>query len=321
MSTEESVEALRALGFTGLESEVYTFLVQESPATGYRIAQALGKPAANVYKAIEALEGKETVLAEEGTPRLYRAVPTDELLMRLDRDFQGRRAQAKRALSKLHSSPQDDRVYPLRSREQVLERARTMLLHSQRLVLMDAFPDPLEALRPDIEATAARGVHVILKVFLPTELPGVEVVPNPRGEDVMAMYPGQWLILIADGAEVLIASLDTDRQTIHQAIWSRGAALSWILHASFAAEILLSTLFNALGDGTSLEELQAAVAPFLRRGVKHDQERTGLAAALWRQGMAFDMTLPGYIALKERFSTGAKGEKDEGVETKGEPSS
>jgi len=55
MATSPAAELLVPFGFTNLESEIYVFLLGESPATGYRIAQAIGKPAANTYKAIESL--------------------------------------------------------------------------------------------------------------------------------------------------------------------------------------------------------------------------------------------------------------------------
>jgi hypothetical protein len=45
----EPSKALMALGFTELEARIYTFLLQESPATGYRIAQAIQKPVANTW--------------------------------------------------------------------------------------------------------------------------------------------------------------------------------------------------------------------------------------------------------------------------------
>jgi len=74
MAVRDSVKALADLGFTNLEAEIYAFLLQESPATGYRIAQAIGKPAANTYKAIQSLEQKGAVIVEAGSSRMCRAI-------------------------------------------------------------------------------------------------------------------------------------------------------------------------------------------------------------------------------------------------------
>jgi len=303
MAIEDCVQALTKLGFTSLEAEIYAFLVQEPPVTGYRVAQALGKPAANVYKAIEALEAKGAVLIDQGANRVCRAVPTEELLSQLDHAFQQRRSQAAEVLAELRVAQQDDRVYQLRTREQVFERCRSMLARCKQLALFDLFPDPLEVLRPDIEAAAGRGVEITVKAFEPIEILGAEVVLNPRGADVVANYPGQWVILIIDGAELLIASLDANRKDIHQAIWSSSVTLSWIFHCSFAAELLMANLMNFIERGTPLEQLQAAVAPYMRAGVEPNPDPSEIEATLYRWGRFYGKGIPGYEELLARFGT------------------
>ena len=303
MPIEECVQALTRLGFSALEAEIYAFLVQESPATGYRIAQALCKPAANIYKAIETLESKNAVLIDQGTNRVCRAVPFEELLSQLDRAFQQKRSQAAEALAALRSSQEDDRVYQLRTREQVLERCRSMLSRCKRLALLDIFPEPLEELRANLEATAARGVQVMLKGYLPVELQGAQIVMNPNGPGVLTRYPGQWIILLADGAELLIASLDANRKDLHQAIWSGSVALSWIFHCSLAAEIMMAVLLHHIDAGAPLEQLQAAIAPMMRSGAERSPDPSAVEAALGAFSNFYGAGMPGYEALIARFGT------------------
>ena len=90
----DAANALASLGFTGLESEIYAFLLAESPASGYRIAQAISKPAANVYKALQTLESKGAALGIDGSPKQFVPVPKQDLLARLARDFERRRVEA-----------------------------------------------------------------------------------------------------------------------------------------------------------------------------------------------------------------------------------
>src|SRR5215468_10366506 len=109
-----AIDALTRLGFTALEAEVYTFLLGEPGATGYRIAQGIGKPVANTYKALESLQRKGAILVEDDESRRFRAVPAEELLLGLERDFAQTRAQAARALARLGTDEaSDDRVYQL----------------------------------------------------------------------------------------------------------------------------------------------------------------------------------------------------------------
>ncbi len=104
MASDDCIEALVSLGFTALESEIYTFLLQESPVTGYRVAQALGKPTANTYKAIESLALKGAVIVAEGAQRHCRAVPAQELLNRLDRRFTAHDAARSASRYRWHST-------------------------------------------------------------------------------------------------------------------------------------------------------------------------------------------------------------------------
>src|SRR6516162_713654 len=164
---DDAFHSLTGLGFTELEAEVYVALLQHSPATGYRVAQAIGRPVANTYKAIESLQHKGAVLVDEGTSRLCRAVPAEELLAQLERSFQRRRQEAANALAALRAAPEDDRVYQLQSVAQVFERCRRMLEGCEEAAVLDVFPKPLEELREAVEAAAQRGVRVAVKAYAP----------------------------------------------------------------------------------------------------------------------------------------------------------
>src|SRR5580698_10497182 len=103
-------DILVSFGLTQLEASVYLFFLQEGPATGYRAAQALGKPAANTYKAIESLENKGWLLKDDSLSRLFRPVPAEELLRRLDRDFHERHEHAAQQLKQIERAQDDERV-------------------------------------------------------------------------------------------------------------------------------------------------------------------------------------------------------------------
>src|SRR5215470_8119557 len=104
MALQASQPALVALGFTAIEASAYAFLVQASPATGYGIARAIGKPVANTYQALQSLRQKGAVLVDGRGRRQWRAVPPGELLARLDTERAARVAEAGRALARLRRS-------------------------------------------------------------------------------------------------------------------------------------------------------------------------------------------------------------------------
>ena len=127
MSVRTSIQPLVDLGLTALESEIYTYLVQNSPATGYRVATAIGRPTANTYRAIQSLQDKGCLIVEDGASRLYRAVPMEEFLGGLERRFLRLKDAAREELAKLKPAPEDERLYYLHTPDQVYERFRRML--------------------------------------------------------------------------------------------------------------------------------------------------------------------------------------------------
>jgi sugar-specific transcriptional regulator TrmB len=291
MRTDDALQAMTALGFTELEAEVYDFLLQESPATGYCVAQGIGKPVANTYKAIESLGNKGAVLVNDGPRRLYHPLPAEEFLAQLEQGFRRRRQQAATALAAIRVAPEDDRVYQLRSVEQVFQRCRRMLDGCEQVALLDAFPRPLEELRGSLEAAAARGVRVTVKAYQPADIVGAEVVVSRHGPATLRRWPGQWLNLVTDSREHLLALLTSDDSGLHQAVWSGSTYLSWVYHCTASCEVVLATLEQHLEDGATAAELRQVLRAhrFLR-----------------------SLDLPGYQTLIQRFAGEGTGGPEKG---------
>jgi sugar-specific transcriptional regulator TrmB len=257
MGEDESVKTLMDLGLNQLEAEVYALLLSESPATGYRIAQVLGKPAAGIYKAIESLGKQGAVDLDDGQTRLCRAVPVDELLAQLEGRFAERKKRAAAALARIRRAEADDRVYQLQTPEQVFQRCREMLSRCEDIALFDVFPQALEHLRPEIEAAAERGLYVALHVYQPITLPGAHIITDPNGELILDRWPGQWLNLVTDGRELLYAFLSADGASVHQAVWSSSAYLAWLGQSGLAGEMTASRLAERIHRGAGTEQLKA----------------------------------------------------------------
>jgi sugar-specific transcriptional regulator TrmB len=280
--SDSTFQALTELGFTELEVEVYVALLRQSPATGYRVAQTIGRPVANTYKSIESLQLKGAVLVDEGASRLCRAVAPEELLAQLERSFQQRRQEAARALASLRAAPEDDRVYQLNSVDLVFERCRQMLSRCEQTAILDVFPKPLEDLRQTLEEVASRGVRVLIKAYEQAAVAGADVVVHPQARATLKRWSGQWLNVITDGREHLLAFLTQDARAVHQAVWSGSAYISWVYHSAVGAEAILAGLLRSLADGATAAELRRKVADY-----QH----------------IFRPDIPGARTLLERFGT------------------
>lgn len=261
MAAEQSVRRLTELGFTELEASVYTYLVQHSPATAYRVAQGIGKAVANTYKAVESLHQKGAVLVDEtGENRLCRAVPPAELLGRLRKTFERQQDAAARALARLQPAGGDDGIFALTSPGQIYERCARMLGQAEDVVLLDAFPGLVDRLRPDLETCVAREISVVVQAYTPTELAGAEVIVPRDAEGILRRWPGQWLCLVVDGAEHLFAYLDREARVVHQAIWSASAFLSWLHHSYLVGSMRDQLLEHLFESATDVGTIKATLA-------------------------------------------------------------
>jgi sugar-specific transcriptional regulator TrmB len=203
------------------------------------------------------------------------------LIDRLADEHRGRLAEARSALARLERIQEDERVYQIRNRDQVIARAVEMLRQAESIALLDLFPEPVEYLRPEMEAAATRGVEVVAKVYAPAVLAGVRLSEDPDGARVRQRWPGQWMNLVIDGKEHVIALLSHDGQRVLQAIWSQSVYISWVYHSALSGEIELARLRAALHASISIEEARRSAA------ASHPSRSA----------------LPGYRLLLARFGT------------------
>lgn len=239
--------ALVELGLTPAEAEVYAFLLSESPATGYRIAQAIGRPVGNVYKAVEALEAKGAALvADDDDHRVARAVPLAHFAALLRDRVQTACAAAQSAADSLSvKSPPadfDDRVYRLTGAGQFIARARALIDEAATFLLALGAPAAYDPIADALVAAAARGIPVAVKSLVPIDLPGVRVIEDHRGQTALFNAPGHWLSINADGGQVLEAMLDPDTGDVLTGYWTRHPLIAWTSYTGLYSRLILEDL-------------------------------------------------------------------------------
>jgi sugar-specific transcriptional regulator TrmB len=254
MRNSESDGPLSLFGFNALEQQAYAALLQVPGQTGYKLAQSLKKPVANIYKSLESLLEKGAVLVEDGDPAFYRATPIAELFDKLEAEMGKQRNAALRQLG-ARTPPPDERVYRLGSRGQTIQRARGMIASSKRILLLDLFPNPVSELAAEISAAIARGVKIAGQIYAPAQFPGAMLTLRPERGHVLQRWSGDWMNLIVDGQELLISVLERSGNGLHQAIWTKSPYLVWSYHSALYAEILLSRLRVEIENGAGKRKL------------------------------------------------------------------
>jgi HTH-type transcriptional regulator, sugar sensing transcriptional regulator len=282
-TSNESISALSELGFTELEAAVYAYLVENSPATAYRVAQDIGKPVANTYKAVKALHQKGAVLIDETQNRLCQAVAPAEVLEKLKDAFLERHRKTADALARLKPSGDFEKIFSLATPEQVFDRCRRSIEQAETIVLVDAYPGVVKTLRPWLEEAGARGVTVVLQVYKPAQVRGVEIVEFQNAAEMLGRWKGDWLVVVVDGAEYLFAFIAEDGRTVHNAIWCGSAFMALPQHSNLALSFRASILEDLLKKDTSRKKIEKElrrVAKWETMGVRGYEKLSGVTAAV-----------------------------------------
>lgn len=262
MSIEKSLESL---GLTQMEALAYAYLVINPSSTGYRVARGIGKPTANVYRALESLGRKGAVLQDRATTPSFRALSPDDLLARLEHDFMQRKGAAAEKLASLQPDEGDERIYALNSPDQVLTRARIVLASSRRLVLVDASVALLATLHREIGETRTRGVRLLVRArALPAFRENATSPALPAHHDTFEDVPPSpgtlpSLRMVSDAREVLLAAFDPEEARTREAFWTRSSFLARSMHDALAAELCGARIEAMTAEGLSVDEVEAVI--------------------------------------------------------------
>ncbi len=258
--------ALTSFGFTELESRLYCELLRTGSASGYRLAQRVGKAAANVYQSLNSLTHKGAVLVSDDLEdkRTYSPVPPQHLMERIQGSFKERHADALAKLETVYAPQSDERVYSVHGVQQIFDRARTMLSSAKEIVLIDFFPEIYDLLREEVEAVRSRGVTVAGIAYRASDAGPDMPLNKDAAELVSSRWPGLGLIIIADGRQYLVAQLSRDMATVLNGVWTDSVFLSCVFHSTVAADIRLVALRADASDPLRHLSLQGSTPPGLK---------------------------------------------------------
>lgn len=214
---------LITIGFTEYEAKVYLVLLSEHPATGYQLSKTSGVPRSMVYEALGRLHARGAVLkTEEHRATLFRPVPPDILLDRLDQEHHELLENLRDGLGKLYTTQTEDRLWSINGRNPVISYAIEMINSAKEEIMIVVGDRELADLKPAILASCEGGVQVNVL------LTGDELLQPDPGVKERVDYPGlhfarhpplesqlqeltNMLLIVTDSATCLIAN--TEPQT------------------------------------------------------------------------------------------------------------
>ncbi len=165
--------SLRDLGFGGYAADAFCALVRVPGATAGDLVARTGIPDSKIYYALEELAERGLVEVQAGKPKTYRAVPSREAAVRLQKLLEEKYDRERAAVTRLSSlleplraaarSPMTDLAYIVKGLPNVLARAESMIDAARREVVILASD---EAIYRKLEPAILRAVHRRIKVKL-----------------------------------------------------------------------------------------------------------------------------------------------------------
>lgn len=236
---------LREMGLSDLEAKVYIWLLENKRSTGYKIAVEIGKPVANTYKALRSLEKKGAVIRDDSSNKTYfDTIPVEEFLNKIEKEFYKQRKKIIEEVKKMDVQQEPIGIYELQSAELVYEKAIGMIKTAESSLVIDCFPAPLQVIKKELLNKKGENIPILLKNYCDTRFEGIRQIEATKTDLLLDEHPGQWLLMIKDAAESLIAFFDLSGEELLHSIWIKDPFISLILFNGSTIEFNLFEIFR-----------------------------------------------------------------------------
>lgn len=234
---DQAVELLQELGLKEYEAKSFVALSRMPRATAKDVSETTDVPRTRVYDAIRVLEAKGLAEVQHSNPQLFRAVPVQEAVDTLEKQYESRVETLRSALEGIEPAEADDdpltqEIWSLNGRDPVAKRTRSLVEEATGEVVLVIGSEELltDDLLRTLE-TASNGVSVIVGVLdeslqelVRDRLPGAKVFVS--GLDWLRETDGQsdtaiGRLLLVDRQIFLVSSIEPeDKEEL--AIFGRG---------------------------------------------------------------------------------------------------
>lgn len=239
-------EALKAMGLTYQEAQIYIKLAEEGAQTGYEIANGTGIARANVYSALASMVDKGAVHRISEEPARYVATPPQEFTSNVIR-MMGEYAQI--VVENLKPRTLEaDVVISLEGEEVILNKVLNLIDGAQATIYLDAWALDLARLKQPLKKAGERGVKVVIISLGPCPVEGMLVYENRRAPTWL-VGDGRPVRLIVDSRLMLNGELGRGR--LSRGVMSCNASLVGMAKHSFVQEIILAELVKSMGEELS----------------------------------------------------------------------
>lgn len=252
---KNTINSLKHIGLSELESNIYITLLKETKSTGYKIAKLLGKPVSNVYKALSLLSTKGLVLIDESvTPKECIPVPIKEYFNSLESTLKENRKSLEEDLKQFENIQPREGIFQIDSMNQLIEKARDIINNAKSTIMIDSSPQILQIFKDIIEKRASQGINVLIKNYDSRLLKNCDCVTSVSTDKELE-WKTSWCDIITDEGEFLLGVFNKENSDILQAVWSKSRYISTVLLSGFLHEFVHTKLTNTIYTMDSAQDI------------------------------------------------------------------
>lgn len=220
------INALKSIGFNQQEAVIYITLCKHGSLTGYEAAKLSGISRSNAYAALSSLVDKGSAYTTEGTKSKYIAIPKDDLIHNVKRDFEKNIKIIDENLE--FEQITEDPYITISEKKNVVNKIKNMILSAKERLYFSAENDILELFKKELTEVCSRNLKVVILSPTDLDIPQHTYYESTNKENIK---------LIVDTSEVISG-------TLQQCLYSKNFTLVQLIREAIIHEIQLICIKN-----------------------------------------------------------------------------
>jgi sugar-specific transcriptional regulator TrmB len=218
---------LKELGFSQYEAACYMALVGRHPVNGSQLSKISGIARSRIYDVLRSLISKGYVI--EVNSGQYAPLPSDELVRRLKRSFDGNIEAFKEQIEKAGQKDDFEFVWTITGYDNVMEKAMEMIKDAKEEIYVRLFPEADRHLDKYLVDADRRGVKIRYIAMGQIQKKFDVQVLHPGQSHLQQTIGGRSIEVITDKSEALVGVFETGCEDTSPINWTRN---QWFIVAN-----------------------------------------------------------------------------------------
>lgn len=242
---EQMIQVLRRFNYTESEVKVYIALLQNGPNNGYEVSKLSGVPRSKVYNILEMLVNRGVVVTSQSSKNvIYRAEPVHRLISLIRSSVEESVQELEQEAAKFTHSFDDEQIWKLSEYQSIMDKCKEMISNAKSELMIQIWEPELIGDIERILLEKEKKLKLLVILYDNSENYHTrlkQVYRHGFEEDKMHETGYRWITIIADGEEMLHASVHNT--TSSEAIYTRNApmvffAKEYVRHDAYCLRLI-----------------------------------------------------------------------------------